>query len=158
VLLTTILQTSPGLRGTLVEFPTTAQRAERVIKEAEVAERCAIVPGDLLQVPLPAADTYIMKGVLHGFDDENVVRAFERCAAAGNEGFRVAVIERVGARADDLEMFTAMDLRMLILGEGRERTLEAYSELAAKAGLALDEVHPPCPDRSILVFTGETTA
>ncbi|MBO2445564.1 methyltransferase [Actinomadura barringtoniae] len=158
VLLTTLLRTSPGLRGTLVEFPTTARRAGRVVEEAGVAERCDIVPGDLLQVPLPAADTYVMKGVLHGFDDDNVVRAFERCAAAGNEGFRVAVIERVGARSDELEMFTAMDLRMLILGEGRERTLESYAELAAKAGLVLDEVHPPCPDRSILVFMTETAS
>lgn len=156
VLLTSILRANPGLRGTLVEFPTTARRAIRVVREAGLAARCAVMGGDLLQVPLPAADTYLMKGVLHGFDDHNVVHAFQRCAQAGNEGFRVVVIERVGATPDELEMFTAMDLRMLILGEGRERTLEEYTELAAKAGLTLAEVRPPCPDRNILEFTGRT--
>lgn len=157
VLLTTILQASPGTRGTLVEFPSTARRAAKIVQEAGVAERCAIMAGDLFEVPLPKADTYLMKGVLHGFDDHHVLRAFQRCAQAGVDGYRVVVIERVGSAADDLESFTAMDLRMLILGEGRERTLDEYVELAGQAGLTLAGVHPPCPDRSILEFTGTTT-
>ncbi|HWM84324.1 MAG TPA: methyltransferase [Kofleriaceae bacterium] len=138
--LATLLAAQPALRGSLVELPATADAAGRLLAEAGLAGRSQVVAGDLLQATLPRADLYVLKFVLHSFDDADAIRALERCRGAGGQDTRVLVIERTLLAEGDRGEFTAMDMRMLILGHGRERTLEQYSDLAGRAGFALGKV------------------
>jgi len=141
-LLVELLRAHPDVRGTLVELPRTAERARPLIANAGLAQRCRIVAGDLFEVALSGADVYVLKFVLHGLDDDAAVTALRRCRDAGGAGARVLVIERTVAPGDDRTAFTAMDLRMLILGTGRERTLDEYAALAVTAGLRLHATTP----------------
>lgn len=140
--LAALLRAQPHLRGSLVELPRPAERARALLREEGVAERCAIVAGDLFTVELPAADVYLLKFVLHGLDDGDAATALRRCREAAEDGARILVVEGTVAPGDDRGSFTAMDLRMLILGQGRERTREEYAALAERAGLRLVATTP----------------
>jgi hypothetical protein len=145
-LLVELLRARPQIRGTLIERPSTAERATAVLLAAGLADRCEVASGDLFEIPLPRADVYVLKFVLHGFADADAVRALRRCHDAGGKGSRVLLVERTLAGGDDLQAFTAMDLRMLILGEGRERTREQFADLAREAGFMIASVEPaPMP-------------
>ncbi|MGH8877232.1 MAG: methyltransferase [Stackebrandtia sp.] len=144
-LLVHLLHEYPRLRGTLLELPHAADRADAVITEAGLTGRCDVLTGDLNDVQIPAADVYLFKFVWHAFDDDGVVRALRRCTEAGSAGSRVVVIEHSAEPGDDRGGFTSMDLRMLVLGEGRERTVDEYAALGAHAGLELGAV-TPTPD------------
>jgi hypothetical protein len=141
-LLVGLLRAHPSLRGTLVELPRTADRARKLVAGEGLAERCAVVAGDLFEVPLPPAAVYLLKFVLHGLDDDPATAALQHCREAGGADARVLVVERTAAPGDDRTQFTAMDLRMLILGTGRERTLDEYGALAKRSGLRLTGATP----------------
>ncbi len=138
-LLVALLRARPALRGSLVELPDTAARARTLIEKTGLAGRCAVTAGDFFTTPLPErADIYMLKFVLHGLDDEASMAVLHRCRdAGGSPKSRIVVLERSLGPGEDPAQFTAMDMRMLILGEGRERTLDEFAALARKAGLRL---------------------
>ncbi|MGH7676444.1 MAG: methyltransferase [Gemmatimonadales bacterium] len=152
-LLVGLLRAYPAMRGTLVELPRTAERARPVIAGAGLAERCRVVAGDLFEVALPAADVYVLKFLIHGYDDDGAAAALRRCREAGEAGARVLVIERTVAPGEDHAPFTAMDLRMLILTGGRERTLDEYAALARRAGLRVHAATPTPVDVHVIVLS-----
>lgn len=141
-LLAAILHARPDARGTLLELPATAAAAERTLAGERLADRATVIAGDLFELMPRGADIYILKFILHFLDDEQAVTALRRCREAGHENSRVLVIETTVAPGDETDSFTAMDLRMLILGHGRERTLAEYTTLAARAGLLVASTTP----------------
>ena len=149
-LLAAVLCAQPAVSGTLLELPATAETARRVLAEAGLADRCEVVAGDLFDVMPAGADVYLWKFVIHSLDDDDAARALRRCRDAGRPDSRIVVIEGTVAPGDDRTMFTDMDLRMLILGHGRERTLEEYRALAERAGLSVGKV-TPTPDGPHLI-------
>ena len=87
--------------------------------------------------PLPAGgDVYLLSSVLHDWPDEPATAILRRCAEAAGEAGRVVIVESHGTAGDDPAMFAEMDLRMLVLSGGRERSVEDYAALATAAGLA----------------------
>jgi len=142
VLLAEALRVHPSLRGTLIELPGTAAKAPAQLATAGLGARCEVIAGSMFDVSMPAADAYILKFLLHGSNDTEAIRVLRRCRDAGNPGSRVWVMERTVAEGDDLTQFTGMDLLMLVLNEGRERTIAEYSALADRAGLSLRRATP----------------
>lgn len=141
-LLTGLLGQFPGLHGTLVEFPVTAERARVVFADAGLSARCDVVAGDLFDVMPAGGDVYVFKFVLHSMDDDVAAAALARSREAASPSGRILVIERTLAGNDDRALFTSMDMIMLTLGHGRERALEEYMALAERAGLRLHEARP----------------
>ena len=100
-----------------------------------LAERCEFAPQSFFD-PLPAgADVYLLCAILHGWDDEPAIAILRRCAEAAGVAGHVVIIESHGTGGDDPGMFAEMNLRMLVLAGGRERSVEEYQALAAAAGL-----------------------
>jgi hypothetical protein len=155
-LMVALLTAYPRLRGTVVDRPETAQTARRSLERAGLTARGDVVPGSFFD-PLPAgADGYVLSLILHDWDDDAARAILCRCAqAAGGRGpdrrGAVYVIENIGA--DGQSVHTGMDLRMLVLYGGRERTVDELTVLAASAGLELVAVHPAGP-LAIVEFTG----
>jgi hypothetical protein len=141
-LLIELLRDRRDIGGTLVELPTAAERARANVALAGLVDRCEVLTGDLFEVTPAGADVYVLKLVLHALDDAHATRALRLCREAGAPGARVLVIERTVEPGDDRSQFTAMDLRMLVLGHGRERTLDEFAELAGKAGFRLAAAQP----------------
>jgi hypothetical protein len=133
-LLRGIAAANPRLSATLVDLPDAAEAAGRAFAKAGLAERCTAVAGDFFE-PLPAgAEVYLLSWVLHDWPDADAERILRRCAnAAGTDG-RVVVVENLDS-GERPEVTTAMDLRLLVLFGGRERTAAQLDTLAAAAGL-----------------------
>ncbi|MEW9527843.1 methyltransferase [Microbispora sp. NPDC049125] len=140
ILLAEVLPANPHLRGTLVDLPETVDRGRRHLAERGLDTRCEFA-GQSFFDPLPAGgDVYVLRRVVHDWGDDEATLILRRCAdAAGRDG-RVMMIESRGGSRDDPAMFAEMNLRMLVLCGGRERTVEDYIALAAKAGLEVADV------------------
>ena len=150
-LLASVLVANPSARGILFELPHVVDQARRQLTDAGVAERCELVGGDFF-VSVPAGDTYLMRSILHDHDDEQSARILQACRAAMPPDGRLLVIEQVIAGEDEpgAWMPEFMDLQMLILLGGQERTTAEFRALFAAGGFQLQRVIPTDSPTSIL--------
>jgi hypothetical protein len=140
-LIAAVLRRNPHLRGTLADLPQTATRAREYLAGLGLAARCEVV-GQSFFDPLPGgADVYLLSRVIHDWDDAAAAAILRRCAQAAGRAGRVLVIESAAAGGDPAG-FAEMNLRMLVLAGGRERTVDDYAALAASAGLQVTAIHP----------------
>jgi 2,7-dihydroxy-5-methyl-1-naphthoate 7-O-methyltransferase len=135
-----VLQRNPGLRGTLADLPETAARARQYLAGLGLDGRCEVVGQSFFDPLPPGADAYLLNRVIHDWDDDAATAILRRCAEAAGGTGRVLVVESHGGPRDDAG-FAEMNLRMLVLAGGRERTLDDYSALAASADLRVTAVH-----------------
>ncbi|ADB35061.1 O-methyltransferase family 2 [Kribbella flavida DSM 17836] len=145
-----ILTAFPQTRGTLVELPASVEAAERQLAGTGLTGRCDILAGNLFDLELPAADAFLLRMLLHSFEDEQAVEALSRCRRALRPGGAIFVAEAADTHQ---EAFTTMDLIVLVLGHGRERSLTQYDELAAAAGLRRVAIHTPPAGPRALEYT-----
>ncbi|GAA2985674.1 methyltransferase [Streptosporangium longisporum] len=139
-LLAEVLHAHPGIRATLVDLPDTVERGRRYLAGRGLEGRCAFA-GQSFFDPLPAGgDVYVLRRVVHDWGDDEAVAILRRCAEAAGPRGRVVVIESDDGSGDDPALFAEMDLRMLVLSGGRERTVEDYIAVTAEAGLGLTGV------------------
>jgi O-methyltransferase domain len=116
-------------------------RAREYLAGLGLDGRCEVV-GQSFFDPLPVgADAYLLNRVIHDWDDAAASAILRRCAEAAGSTGRVLVIESHGTTGGDPAAFAEMNLRMLVLTGGRERTINDYSALAADAGLQVTAVH-----------------
>jgi hypothetical protein len=138
-LLPPILKANPGLRGVVFDLPRCEDGARALAAKTGVADRCTFVGGDLFQDRLPAADAYLVKSVIHDWDDERSVAILRNIAVAMHRESVLLVIEpivpdRPGTSPLD-SMLAFSDLNMLVVTGGRERTEAEFRTLIERAGL-----------------------
>jgi len=140
MLLAMILQKHRGLRGIVYDLPHVVEGAKARIESLGLTSRCAIVGGDFFE-SVPVADSYVMKSIIHDWDEPRAIAILKNCASAmrGPSG-RVILIEMVVAPGNDPNPGKWIDIEMLAMAGGRERTEAEYEELFAKAGLRLSRV------------------
>jgi hypothetical protein len=105
----------------------------------DVGDRLRLSAGDFFHDVPPGADSYLLSHVLHDWPDARASRILERVAAAAAPESRVLVIENVRPPAGSSLLLAYLDVQMLTAWEGRERTLEEYRSLLARAGLTLTD-------------------
>lgn len=154
-LLAAILHANAGVRGVLFDLPHVVAEATPVLTEAGVADRCDVVGGDFFTGDLPRGDAYILKYVLHDWDDERARAILTRCRQAMQPGTTLLVIEQVlpeRLEADPVaQRLARLDLQMLVLTPGgRERTEHQYRSLLEQTGFRLQRVVPTQSPFSVL--------
>jgi hypothetical protein len=141
-LLAAILRANPGLRGILFDRPQVVAEASHQLEAAGLGGRCAVVAGDFF-VSVPAGgDAYIVKRVIHDWDDEHAGAILRNCHRAMPEHGRLLVIELVLPPGNDPSLGKLFDLLMLVDLGGRERTEADYRTILAGAGFELMAVTP----------------
>jgi O-methyltransferase domain/Dimerisation domain len=150
-----LLEANPALRGTIFERAEVVPRAEAAIAERGLSARCRVVAGDFFE-SVPEADLYILKTIVHDWDDRQSVKILGNCARALQPNGRVVLIERVVAEQGDLGEAALFDLNMLVLLPGRERTVSQYKQLLATSGLRLDRVLQIGSARQIIEASAES--
>lgn len=142
LLLQAILQASPSIQGVLFEAPSALPGARRVIEEAGLAGRCEIVSGDFFEAVPEGADLYLLKSVLHDWDDARARAILANCRRAIPDHGRILVIERVIPPGSGHFFGRLNDLVMLVVSGGCERTEAEYAELLATTGFQLLPARP----------------
>lgn len=110
-----------------------------------IAGRCLLESGDFFEAAPKEADAYIMKRVLHDWDDERCAKILANCCAAMSEKGRVLVADAVISLGNGPDRGKLFDMQMLMVG-GRERTKQEFATVFRKAGLKMTRVVPTkCP-------------
>lgn len=146
-LLATILKANPKLKGVLYDQPSVIARAQKDqhVTAKGIADRCRLESGNFFEAVPKSGDVYIMKSILHDWNDEACVKILANCRDAMNEKGKVLVVDNVIAPGNDPGWGKLLDIQMLIIG-GRERTRKEFATLFAAAGLKLTRVVPTkCP-------------
>ena len=147
--LAAILQANPTLRGILMDVPDVVVHPAP-LRAADVAGRCVVVGGDMLQGVPRGADVYLVKRVLMIQDDRQAVRVLRNCGEVLPPHGKVLVVEMVMPLGNDSSPAKAFDLLMMIQHHGRIRTEAEFRDLFADAGLRLTHLIPTASPNSIL--------
>lgn len=143
-LMRSILAANAGLRGAIFDLPSGVAQAPPKLAEMGVSSRCAIIPGNFFHAVPEAADAYILKYVIHDWDDEQSVAILSNCRQAMHGNSKILLIERVmpeRMEATPIHRRIAMaDMNMLAMPGGQERTEQEYRTLLAAAGLSLQRI------------------
>ncbi len=134
-----LLESNPALRGTILELADVVPRARTALAERGLSSRCQVVEGDFFKA-VPPADIHILKQIIHDWNDEQSIRILSNCAHSLRRNGRVILIEYVLPEDGRFSYVPLMDLNMLVLLPGCERTAEQYSGLFNAAGLRLNRL------------------
>ena len=141
-LLGAILAAHPQLHGILVDQEHVVAGAEPVLRAAGVADRCEVVAGSFFSSVPEGGDAYVLKSIIHDWEDEESVAILRTCREAMGTHAVVLLIERDLGGPNENSMAKLMDLNMFVLPGGRERTVEEYLALFERAGLSFTAAHP----------------
>ena len=153
-LLPPILTANPEMRGTVVDLAPCREGALRLFEKTHIAGRCEFVAQDMFESVPAGADAYIIKSVIHDWDDEKSVAILRNCRKAMREGSRLLIVEvivpdRPGTSSLD-HMIAGTDLNMLVVTGGRERTESEYRALVDAAGLTVARIVPTPAAMSVI--------
>ena len=137
-----LLSRCKAMRGTLFDLPHVVTGAADVLADAGVADRCTVVPGSFFDRVPPGADAYLLKTVLPGFSDAQVVTVLSRVRAALPADGRVLLLEAVLPPGNAYDVAKLFDIHTMVLTGGRHRTAAETEQLCRAAGLRLVEVRP----------------
>jgi hypothetical protein len=143
-LLSVILSQCPGVQCTIFDLPSGTSGASEAFAAAGVSDRCRIVHGDFFKAVPVDADAYLLKSVVHDWDDSHSRRILANCAAAMTADSRLLLIEQVlPARIEAVPAHrraVLTDLNMLVMTSGCERTEAQYRDLLAASGLVIEAI------------------
>lgn len=149
-LLVLLLQTFPNLQGVLVDQAHVVQAAAQAVRVAGLDKRCSIVSGDFFEAIPSGGDTYILKYILHDWDDESAVSILKNVRRSMGNRSKLLVIEQVMPAGGEPSISKFLDLQMLILLGGQVRTEVEYRSLYETAGFELTRVTPTASPLSLL--------
>jgi O-methyltransferase len=139
-LIAALLNTHQNLYGVILDLETAADGARQLLAQAGVAQRAVFVPGDFFSKVPRGGDAYVLKSVIHNWDDEAATKILRACRQAMRSDARLIAIERVippGNAASEAKLF---DINMLVSVGGQERTEDEYRSLFRGAGLRLTRI------------------
>ncbi|MEW2357006.1 methyltransferase [Spirillospora sp. NPDC029432] len=153
-LLAAILRAAPEARGVLFDLAGGLADAERTLGDAGVAGRCEIVTGDFFESVPEGADAYVLKSVIHDWDDERAAAILSACRRAMRPDARVLIVDFVMPPVVTPENAPNVmsDINMMVVLKGRERTEEEFRALLAAAGLRTAAVTPALPGSSYRII------
>lgn len=153
-LLVELLTAQPALRGVVFDLPHAARGAAERLAQTGLERRCSVVTGSFFETLPAGADAYLLKSILHNWDDTQALAILRQCRAAMHERGRVIAVERVapdrtrGGRRE--RAILRSDLNMLVGLGGRERTRGEFTAMLAEAGFGLPRVVRTALDYSVI--------
>jgi ubiquinone/menaquinone biosynthesis C-methylase UbiE len=141
-LIASILKANPAMRGILLDVPHVIEGARHRIEAEGLADRCELVAGDFFESVPGGGDAYVLKWIIHDWDDERSVAILKNCRRAMAENGRLLIIEAVIPPGNEPSFGKFMDLNMLVMTGGRERTEAEFGDLLAAAGFKLTRIVP----------------
>jgi O-methyltransferase domain len=142
--LSSVLDAHPSCRGILFDQPA-------VVAEAPEHDRMDRIGGDFFKEVPVRADAYVMRWILHDWSDEESVALLTNVRKIATPNARLMVVESVIPETSEFDMGKWMDLNMMVMATGRERTAAEFRDLLDQAGFALEQIVPTRSPLSIVV-------
>jgi O-methyltransferase domain len=132
-LLAIVVSRSPSTKGVLFDLPHVVSGAAKTLADRGVADRVDVVGGDFFG-QLPKGDAYMLAHILHDWADDEAEQILRNVAAASGSGARLLLVEFVLPPGDEPHMAKMIDLTMLGMLTGRERSEADWHALLDRAG------------------------
>lgn len=139
-LVTAILQAGARANAVLFDRPAVLDGARVQLAAAGVAQRCSLVAGSFFDAIPQGGDTYVLKDILHDWDETRALAILRNCRRAMDPQAKLLVIERVLPEGGEPAIGKMVDITMMVLTGGMERTEAEYANLLAQAGFTLGHV------------------
>lgn len=149
-LLTSVLKKHPAMRGLLYDLPGVTERAKANLQAAGLTDRCSVVGGSFFESVPKGADAYLMRHIIHDWDDEKAVTILRNIHRAIGKDGRLLVIEGVIPPGNEPSFGKLLDLTMLTIPGGKERTEEEYRKLFEAGGFQLTGITPTQAEVSVI--------
>lgn len=149
-LLAAILEANLHLHGVLFDQPAVIDAAVEALRLRGIADRIEFVSGDFFDSVPSGADAYIMKHIIHDWDDDKSIKILKNIHSAMNENGRVLIVEMVVPAGNVPSPSKVMDVQMLVATGGQERTEAEYKHLLESAGFNLTSIVPTRSPFSII--------
>jgi O-methyltransferase domain len=156
-LVATLLRRHPHLTGVLFDAPSVVEQAAEAIAAAGLGDRCRCEGGDFFAAVPSGGDAYILSHIIHDWDEAACHRILRHCRDAMGSGGRLLVVEMVLPPGDEPHPGKILDVVMLSIPGGRERTAEEYRELLAGAGFRMERVVATASPVSIVEAVPDAT-
>src|SRR5689334_9416595 len=149
-LITSILKANPKLKGILLDAPQVIEGARPKIEAAGLADRCEIVAGDFFKAVPAGGDAYVMKWIIHDWDDDRAITILKNCRDQMSPDARVIIVDCVVPENNEPDFSKFFDLNMMVMTGGKERTEKEFAQLLNAAGFKLRRVIPTKVPTSIV--------
>ena len=140
--ITSILKRNPSMRGVLFDAPQVIEGARQPVAESGVGDRCELIGGDFFKSVPKGADAITMKMIIHDWNDEQSIAIMKNCYSALPENGKLILVEAVVPPGDEMHFSKFIDLNMLVMTGGRERTPEEFRKLYEASGFQLTRIVP----------------
>ena len=150
-LLTAALLSNPAANGVLFDLPHVTETAGPVLAERGVTDRVQVVSGDFFHSVPHGADAYLLRFILHDWGEEEAVRILSNIREAIPAHGELLIIENVVPEGNTPHLGKLLDLIMMTIVSGTERTRGEYDDLCSQSGFSLDAIIPTAAPTSILV-------
>jgi hypothetical protein len=149
-LITSILKANPELKGILLDAPQVIEGARPKIEAAGLADRCETVAGDFFKSVPEGGDAYVMKWIIHDWDDERAITILKNIRNQMGRSGKVIIVDCVVPENNEPDFSKLFDLNMLVMTGGKERTEKEFAQLLGAAGFRLLRVIPTKVPTSIV--------
>jgi hypothetical protein len=145
-----LLTTYPHIKGYVADLPGAVVSAEKEIAKANLGDRCKAMPYDFNKEAPPACDAYFLVNVLHDWDDEICIRILKNITKAMNADTRMWIIEYIIEPGPVFSLAKLLDIEVLVMSGGRERSIDEYKHLIGAVGLQVSKIIPTKSGPAIL--------
>jgi O-methyltransferase domain/Dimerisation domain len=150
-LIASILKANPEMQGILFDLPTVIAGAKSLIEAEGVENRCSLIAGDFFDSVPSAGNAYILKHIIHNWEDESARAILKNCHRAMIENDKLLVIEEVIPLGNEPSFSKLFDLTMMVLFPGAcERTEVEYRALFEACGFHLNKIYPTQAGTSVI--------
>ena len=149
-LISSILEAYPNLRGVLFDSPHAIEGAQKHIQAAGLSERCEVVAGDFFKSVPSGGDVYVLSSIIHDWDDDSSIAILKNCHDAMMENGKLLLVEMLISPGNEPFFGKLLDLHMLIMHGGHDRTEAEYRTLLASAGFKMTKIITTQSLRSVI--------
>jgi hypothetical protein len=139
-LITAILKANPETHGVLFDTPNQTPGARRLFEQQGIADRCETLTGDFLEAVPEGGDAYLLKHIIHDWDDQRAIEILKNCRRSMSQQARLLLMEEIVTQDAEFAPAKVLDIQQLLMPGGRERTAEEYRTLLGAAGFELTAI------------------
>ena len=140
----------PRIRGTVADLPGAVEAAEKAIAKADLTDRCSAIPYDFFKDAPPACDAYFLVNILHDWEDEVCRQILKNISQSMTADSKLWIVEYLIEPGPGFSVAKLLDLEVLVMGGGRERSIDEFKRLLSSAGLTVSKAIPTIREVTVL--------